>query len=297
VVATSVPQVIYTIPPTSPMYNVTYVQIYDATPTTVVTGYTSGYNGAFVAAGVVMLGVGIAWAATNPYYPPGFGYPVYYHPPYPYGAYGYHAAYNPYTGAYAHGMSAYGPYGGRSVGAAYNPSTGTYARGASASGPYGSAGMAEAYNPRTGASAESYQRSDAYGSYGSSVASKNGNTAWGAHASTANGNTAIGGVNNNMYATHDGNAYRNTGSGWQQAGSGGWSNASKPSEFSNDEAARSASSLGDSNLDSWRGGGGGSFGGGSAGGGWGRSDGGGFGGGGFGGGAGGWGRGGGGFRR
>ncbi len=102
-----------------------------------------------------------------------------------------------------------------------------------------------------------------------------------------------------MYATHDGNAYKNTGSGWQQAGSGGWNNAAKPSEFSNDEAARSASSLGDSNLDSWRGGGGGSFGGGSAGGGWGRSGGGGFGGGSFGGGGGGggWGRGGGGFRR
>ena len=47
-----------------------------------------------------------------------------------------------------------------------------------------------------------------------------------------------------MYATHDGNAYKNTGSGWQQAGSGGWNNAAKPSEFNNDEAARSASSLG-----------------------------------------------------
>lgn len=296
-VATTVPQVIYTIPPTSPMYNVTYVQIYSSTPTTVVTGYTAGYNGAFVAAGVVMLGVGIALAATAPYYPVGFGYPVYYHPPYPYGGYGYHAAYNPYTGAYAHGMTAYGPYGGRSYGAAYNPTTGTYARGASASGPYGSVGMVQAYNPRTGASAESYQRSDAYGSYGSSVASKNGNTAWGAHANTASGNTAVGGVNNNMYAAHDGNAYKNTGDGWQQAGSGGWSNAQKPAEFSNDEAARSASSLGDSNLNSWRGGGGGSFGGGSAGGGWGRSGGGGFGGGGFGGGGGGWSRGGGGFRR
>jgi len=50
----------------------------------------------------------------------GFGYPVYYHPPYPYGGYGYHAAYNPYTGAYSHGMSAYGPYGGRSVGASWD---------------------------------------------------------------------------------------------------------------------------------------------------------------------------------
>lgn len=298
-VATTVPQVIYSIPPTSPMYNVTYVQIYNSTPTTVVTGYTAGYNGAFVAAGVVMLGVGIALAATAPYYPIGFGYPVYYHPPYPYGGYGYHAAYNPYTGAYSHGMSAYGPYGGRSVGASYNPTTGTYARGARASGPYGTAGVAQAYNPRTGASAESWQRSDAYGSYGSSVASKNGNTAWGAHANTVSGNTAVGGINNNMYASHDGNAYKNTGSGWQQAGGGGWNNAAKPSEVSNDEAARSASSLGDSNLDSWKSGGGGQFGGGSAGGGWGRSGGGGFGGGSFGGGGGGggWSRGGGGFRR
>ena len=301
VVAASIPQVIYTIPPTSPMYNVTYVQIYDATPTTVVTGYTAGYNGAYVAAGVVMLGVGIALAATNPYYPPGFGYPVYYHPPYPYGGYGYHAAYNPYTGAYAHGMTAYGPYGGRSVGAAYNPTTGTYARGASVSGPYGSAGMAQAYNPRTGASAESWQHSDAYGSYGSSVASKDGQTAWSAHSNTAYGNSAVAkGPDNNMYATHDGNAYKNTGSGWQQAGGGGWNNTAKPSELDNDEAARASSSLGSSSLNSWRGGDGGDFGGGSAGGGWGRSGGGGFGGGSFaggGGGGGGWGRGGGGFRR
>ena len=86
-VATMVPQVIYTIPPSSPMYNVTYVQIYESTPTTVVVGYTSGYNGAYVAAGVVMLGVGMALAYSyHPYYPPGFGYPVYYHPPYPYTA-------------------------------------------------------------------------------------------------------------------------------------------------------------------------------------------------------------------
>jgi hypothetical protein len=47
-VAGSVPQVIYTIPPSSPVYNVTYV-----TQTTVSTGhvessYTSGYVGAFV---------------------------------------------------------------------------------------------------------------------------------------------------------------------------------------------------------------------------------------------------------
>lgn len=312
VVATMVPQVIYTIPATSPMYNVTYVQVYSSTPTTVVYGYTAGYQGSYVAAGVVMLGVGVAIGAAyyHPYYPPGFGYPVYYHPPYPYYGYGYHAAYNPYTGAYAHGYTAYGPYGTRSAGTAYNPSTGTYARGASASGVYGSAGVAQAYNPYTGAKGETYQQHTAYGSYGQSVASKNGETAWGSHASnaygsagqvstsegghaagvsTAYGNTAAG-VNKDgdAYATHDGNVYKNTGSGWQSYNNGSWNNVNKPSggwgsEVDNDQAARAASSAGNSDFNSWRGGGGGRYSGGSAGG--------------WGGGGGGWSRGGGGGRR
>ena len=38
------------------------------------------------------------------------------------------ATYNPYTGTYARGATAYGPYGSASVGQAYNPYTGTYAR-------------------------------------------------------------------------------------------------------------------------------------------------------------------------
>jgi len=289
-VATVVPQVIYTIPPSSPMYNVTYVQIYDVTPTTVTVGYTSGYNGAYVAAGVVMLGVGMAMAYSyHPYYPPGFGYPVYYHPPYPYTGYGYHAAYNPYTGAYAHGYSAYGPYGGASAGAAYNPSTGTYARGASASGPYGSASAAQAYNPRTGASAETYQHSNAYGSYGSSVYSKNGETATTSHSSdaygttataqsskggqaagvsTANGTTAAGKTaSGDQYATHDGNVYKNTGSGWEQGSSSGWNSVDKPpAETSSDAQARSSSAEKTSASSSWQGGGGSKYSGGSSGG-------------------------------
>ena len=289
-VATVVPQVIYTIPPSSPMYNVTYVQVYSATPTTVVVGYTSGYNGAYVAAGVVMLGVGMAMAYSyHPYYPPGFGYPVYYHPPYPYTGYGYHAAYNPYTGAYAHGYSAYGPYGGASAGAGYNPSTGTYARGASVSGPYGSASAAQAYNPRTGASASTYQHSDAYGSYGNSVVSKNGNTAYTSHASnaygsegtvettkggqaagvsTAAGTTAAGkSADGDQYATHDGNVYKNTGSGWEKGTSSGWSSVDKPpAETSSDAAARSEGASRSSSYGSWSGGGGSRYSGGSSGG-------------------------------
>ena len=44
----SVPAVIYTIPPSSPVYNVTYVIVSNPTPTTMQTSYSSGYLGVFV---------------------------------------------------------------------------------------------------------------------------------------------------------------------------------------------------------------------------------------------------------
>jgi hypothetical protein len=90
VIATSVPTVVYTIPPTSPIYYVTYVRIYEATPTVVYVGYTPGYLGTVVAPwGTVVYGTGYV-------YSPWIG-SVWYPPPYTYGV----AAapiYNPYVG-------------------------------------------------------------------------------------------------------------------------------------------------------------------------------------------------------
>ncbi len=89
-VATSVPAAIYTIPPSSPIYYVTYVRIYEATPTVVYVGYTPGYLGTVVSPyGTVVYGTGYA-------YSPWVG-SVWYAPPYTYGV----AAmpvYNPYVG-------------------------------------------------------------------------------------------------------------------------------------------------------------------------------------------------------
>ncbi len=89
-VATVVPSVIYTIPPSSPIYYVTYVRIYEATPEVVYEGYTPGYLGTVVAPyGTVVYGTGYA-------YTPWVG-SVWYAPPYTYGV----AAtpvYNPYVG-------------------------------------------------------------------------------------------------------------------------------------------------------------------------------------------------------
>ena len=58
-----VPEVIYTIPPASPLYRCTYVRVYGVTPTTVTYGYTAGYTMAYVSSGVVVYGTGY-------YYPP-----------------------------------------------------------------------------------------------------------------------------------------------------------------------------------------------------------------------------------
>ncbi len=90
IIATSIPTVIYTIPPSSPLYYVTYVKIYEATPQYVYVGYTPGYFGTVISPyGTVVYGTGY-------YYAPWIG-SVWYPPPYTYGV----AAvpvYNPWVG-------------------------------------------------------------------------------------------------------------------------------------------------------------------------------------------------------
>jgi hypothetical protein len=74
IIATSVPEVIYTIPVSSPLHYVTYVQVYGYTPGVVYVGYTPGYLGTVVApSGVVVYGTGYT-------YPPWIG-SVWYGPP------------------------------------------------------------------------------------------------------------------------------------------------------------------------------------------------------------------------
>ena len=246
--AQTVPQVIYTIPPNSPVYNVTYVTQVPASNGEVTATYTGGYMGAFIMGATVGA---IVACGTGYYYPP-YVYGGFY---YPYAAtYGYHTWYSPYTGAYGWGGAAYGPYGSAHWGAGYNPTTGTYARGASVTTPYGSRGAAQAYNPYTGAYAATRQGSNAYGSWGQSVYSKNSETAYTQHASnaygtaasahtstggeaagvnTAHGTTAAGKTSSgDMYASHDGNVYKNTGSGWQSYNNGSWNSVQKPSTTS-----------------------------------------------------------------
>jgi hypothetical protein len=213
--ATSVPSAIYTIPPSSPVYNVTYVTQNTTSTGDIEASYTAGYFGSFLIGAT--FGAIIA-AGTGYYYPPyfynGLGYPIYQPWPATYGygsfynsytgAYGVArgvygpyggatgwASYNPYTGTYARGASAYGPYGSASAGRAYNPYTGTYARGGTASTPFGTRSAAQAYNPYTGVGAATRQGSNPYGQWGSSVVARGNQAVQTGHVSNAEG-TVVG---------------------------------------------------------------------------------------------------------
>jgi hypothetical protein len=235
-VTAEVPDEIYAMPPSSPVYNTTYVKVYEETPTYVTYGYTSGYWGMYWGWGCLMYGTG--WYYDPYFYPYGHYpyYPIYYGYPYSYGV---SAWYNPHTGTYGRGASFYAPYGGMGFGAAYTPGTGTYARGAVAHGPYNSRGFAEAYNPRTGTYARTRQGSNVYGNWGSTGVRRGddwvrtshlqGNDAGMRRYRTSEGGSGfVGHGQDNLYAGRDGNVYRNDGSGWQKYGGGDWSNVQRP---------------------------------------------------------------------
>lgn len=105
-VSTDVPEAVKSIEPSSPVYNVKYVEVYDSTPDVVYVGYTPGYTGSYVYGGTVIYGTG--W-----YYPP--PPPIYYYPrPC---TWGFSVHYNPWTGwsmgiHYSAGWFLFSAYGG-----------------------------------------------------------------------------------------------------------------------------------------------------------------------------------------
>jgi hypothetical protein len=116
-----VPAVIYTIPPSSPLYYVTYVHVYGSTPRYVYVGYQPGYLGSYVSPdGTVVFGTGYVY----PYWlgrvwlgpPVTFGFGVAWGPGFGWGFhlgfYGgyfggpcYHPWWGPWGWAWRHGVS------------------------------------------------------------------------------------------------------------------------------------------------------------------------------------------------
>lgn len=250
--AESVPQVIYTIPPSSPVYNVTYVTVSNPTPTTVESSYSAGYMGMFV----IGMAVGATLVYGTGYYYPPYVYwgphPIYY--PYPY-SYGCYAVYNPYTGGYAVGRAVYGPYGSAGSAAWYNPYTGTYGHATTYQNAYGGHTYASAYNPWTGTYAATSQGHNQYSQWGSSVVQNGDEWARAQHVTNSQGTAAsfqtskgsegagyhgAGGNsgfvakdanNNNVYAGHDGNVYKKSPDGtYSKWDNGSWVPVTPPDQ-------------------------------------------------------------------
>ena len=229
-VATSVPPVIYTIPPASPIHYVTYVKIYGSSPGYVYVGYTPGYMGTVLTPyGTVVYGTGYAyspWIGTV-WYPPPYTYSVAAAPVYnPYVGFTYGFAVGlataawmePYWGgAYYHpyywggypccasaSANVYGHWGATTYSGTRTWYAGGGVAGTTASGSY--------YNSRTGTSG-TYNAGRQYNAYTGNASrgyDRTANTAAGGSANVARGS------NYNVYS-----GQRSTGSSVSATGAGG----------------------------------------------------------------------------
>jgi len=245
-VATSVPDVVYTIPPTSPMYPVTFVRVYGTTPDAITVGYTSGYDGEYVSqAGTLMFGLGVI-AGEEQEDEDDDDWDAYYHYGPAWYSYGCGAVYAGYAyGCWYRGGAAYGPYAGAARATAWNPVTGAWASAGYVRRPAGSAAYRAGYNPATDTAAARVGGTDAYGAWSRGVATRGDAWVAGGQKSTAAGSaawvqTSAGGAavgvqtargtayagktaEGDVYAGRDGNVYKRGDDGsWQQHDGSGW---------------------------------------------------------------------------
>jgi len=228
-VATQVPDEIYSIPPSSPLYNVRYVRVFDYTPDVVYAGYYPGYLGWYVYGPTVVYGSG--W-----YYPGWLG-PAYYYPyPWTWG-FGFH--YNPYAGwsfGFNYGYVGAGAWIGFGVGSGWGGGGRWW-------GPHG-------YHPPVGVH---------YGRYNSSVNAARGGSAYhpyphrkdyyyrnniynhrdnlarradGGQTALAMQQRAAQGKGNDVYTDRAGNIHRYSKNGWERRDSGGWTKSGPQNELS-----------------------------------------------------------------
>jgi hypothetical protein len=250
VVATSVPDVIYTIPPTSPVYHVTYVRIYDYTENVVYVGYLPGYTGTYVYNTTIVYGTGY-------YYPSWYG--TRYYPRQ--STWGFHVRYNPW-GGWSFGLSySTGPFtfyiggGGWYRGGWWGPHRYRgyrhgYRRGYRSGRRAGyragyRAGQRNANRQNMYNSSRNQSRSTAQ----SQVRNQTSSTAQGQVRNQA---SAGGGRNNNVYADRDGNVHRrNDQGGWEQKTQDGWQDRSQrqDSQRSSQQGSRSGSNSRSQQLD------------------------------------------------
>jgi len=249
-VATSVPDVIYTIPPSSPMYHVTYVRIYSYTDDVVYVGYLPGYTGTYVYNTTIVYGTGY-------YYP--YWYGTRYYPRQ--STWGFHVRYNPW-GGWSFGLSySTGPFtfyvgrGGWYRGGWWGPRRYRgyrggyrhgYRRGRRAGYRAGyragqrNANRQNMYNSGRN-QARSTPQSQARNQAQSTARNQAQSTAQGQARSQA-GATAGGSRANNVYADQSGNVHRKTDQGWEQRSGNSWQSEQSRSDVAQSQRSSQQSS-------------------------------------------------------
>jgi hypothetical protein len=237
VVADTIPSdEIAKIPPSSPVYNTTYVTIYNATPEVVYVGYTPGYMWSYPYYGVPVYGTGY-------YYPPYYG--NFYYPRAP--TWGFHVGYKPWNG-WNYGVSWGGPFFrvGVSWGGGYGHG---YYPGRCCGGRYGGGYHHNDININTGDinignNVNVGNRRNAKNDFSnrqrnSNIYSSDKNRHRNADRSTASANMKTARSNsarkNNVYASKDGQVARRNTDQWQVRDNNKWSNVApenKPSRAS-----------------------------------------------------------------
>ena len=215
------PEDVENIEPSSPVYNVKYVYIYDVNPDIIYTGYTPGYYGCYVYGPTVIYGTGY-------YYHPWYG--AYYYPrPV---TYGFSMHYNPYTGwgmtvgvsygGFIHVGFGVGYHGGYWGPAAYRPPYHHYP--AHGGGYYGHNSRPVHYNNvNVNVHNNNIYANNRNGVKSSSVRPSNGNAG-------GKNNMPFKGGKNNVFSDKNGQVYQKTNSGWQSRQGNDWKSVdNKPS--------------------------------------------------------------------
>lgn len=206
-IAVSVPDEIYTIPPDSPLYHVTFVRIYKVSDDVIYIGYTPGYTGTYIYHTTIIYGTGYYW--------PGW-YHRWYYPRR--STWGYHVRWNPRTG-FRFGLSySSGPFtfsiggGGWYRGGWWGP--GRY-RGYRHGYRHGRrAGYRSGY--RAG------QRKATQNNIYRSQKNKQRLSQQAGSASDRLKGSAASNRANNVFADKDGNIHRKSDNGWEQRTGDGW---------------------------------------------------------------------------
>jgi hypothetical protein len=221
-VCTSVPDAIYTIPPSCPVYYCRYAYVYDSTPQEVYCGYLPGYTGSYVYGPTVVYGTGYN-------YPGWFGQDYY---PSPY-TWGFGADYDFSTGMWGFGETVdLGPswFGRADLGRHWWGPQG-YIDGRSMRDNRGRSANLNG-NHDVGMNRINLYSREANAKRNVVISgSLHNSRSEPAHADAAHADATHAPAENNVYVGGDGQVYRRSGQGWESNSGKGWTTV-KPAEIS-----------------------------------------------------------------